>query len=212
MNFHYYPPFEANWSQYGPGVVGKVNALRSKLGSYGLGDLPMMSTEAGYHSNNASNFPSTPEIQAGYVVKLFTQSLAAHLGVMMWFTWSDYEILGYQFANGLLDQSLQPKLAYYAYQTAASQLGHATFQRILSPGELGGANVEAYLFQRGKPLYVLWSTGGSPQSVSLPGSSALVTDYVGNPVGQVADGDDGQSDGRVRVTVGTDPLYVETTP
>jgi hypothetical protein len=212
MNFHYYPPFEANWSQYGPGVVGKANAVRHELELAGVGDLPMISTEGGYHSNNHPNFPSTQEIQAGYVVKLFTQSLAAHLGMMSWFTWSDYETGGYQFANGLLDINRQPKLAYYAYQTAASQLGRAAFQRILSPAELGDESIQAYLFQRENPLYVLWSTESFPESVSLPGSSARVTDYVGNLVAQVADSDDGQSDGRVRITVGTDPLYVETTP
>jgi hypothetical protein len=212
MNFHYYPPFEATWAPYGQGVVGKVNYLRGKLESYGVRDLPMIASEAGYHSNNAANFPSTPETQAGYVVKLFTQSLASGLRVMIWFTWSDYELIGYQFLNGLLDQGLQPKPAYYAYQTAASQLGPAAFQRILSPEELGSSNVQAYLFQRETPLYVVWSNTTSSVSVSLPGSSARVIDYAGNTTASVADGADGNVDGRVRITVGPSPVYVEVTP
>ena len=212
MNFHYYPPFEYKWSPYGPGVVGKVNYLRSKLAMYGFGDLPMITTEAGYHSNAVPNFPSTPEIQAGYVVKLFTQSLAARLGVMIWFTWSDYETIGYQFANGLLDQSLQPKLAYYAYQTAAGKLGSAVFQRSLTSTELGGASAQGYLFDRAGPLYVLWSDVSSNQSVGLAGRSARVIDYVGKTVGQIADGDDGYADGRVTVTFGSHPVYVEVVP
>jgi hypothetical protein len=212
MNFHYYPAFASTWDPYGPGLSGKANYLRSKLASHGFGNLPMIATEAGWHSNNYSQFPSTPEIQAGYVVKLFVQSLASDVRVMIWWSWSDFELSGFWGANGLLDQGLQPKLAYYAYHTATSQLGNAAFQRILSPAELGDESIEAYLFLRGNPLYVLWSTESFPESVSLPGSSARVTDYVGNLVAQVADGDDGQSDGRVRVTIGADPRYVETVP
>jgi hypothetical protein len=212
-NFHYYPPYEHKWSAYGPGVVGKTNALRSKLGAYGLGGLPMIATETGYHSNNVPGAPGTPEVQADYVAKLFTQSLAADLGVLVWFTWSDYDTAGYRYANGLLDQSLQPKLAYYAYQTASSKLGTAVFQRILDPtSELGGASLQGYLFNRGGPLYVLWSDGTSAQSASLPGRSARVTDYVGNLGAPIADGDDGQVDGRVTVSVGSHPVYVEVVP
>jgi hypothetical protein len=212
MNFHYYPPFEANWSQYGPGVLGKVNYLRGKLQSYGFGDLPMISTEGGYHSNNNPNFPSTPEIQASYVVKIFTQALAARLGIMVWFTWSDYETGAYQFANGLLDQSNQPKVAYYAYQTAAGKLGNAVFNRPLTASEQGAANVQGYLFDRAGPLYVLWSDATSSQSVSLPGSSARVIDYLGNLTKQIADGDDGQVNGLLTVEVGSRPFYVEVEP
>ena len=213
MNFHYYPAFHLTWDPYGSGLAGKANYLRSKLAPHGLANLPMIVTEAGWHSNDYSQFPSTPEIQAGYVVKLFVQSLASDVRVMMWWTWSDKEISGFWGANGLLDLNLQKKLAYHAYQTAASQLGNAAFQRILSPGVVhDDGSIQAYLFLRGNPLYVLWSTEPHPESVSLPGSSARVTDYVGNLVAQVADGDDGQSDGRVRVTVGADPRYVETVP
>jgi hypothetical protein len=213
MNFHYYPAFEAKWATYGPGLNGKANFLRSLLESYGLRGLPMIVTEAGHHSNNYPDWPSTPEIQAGYVVKLFTQSLAASLKVMIWWTWSDYEIYQYAWgANGLLDRNLQPKLSYYAFQTAATQLGHAFFQRILSSSELGGADVQGYLFERATPLYVLWANGQASASVSLPGRSARVIDYVGNTVAVVTDGADGHTDSKVRITVNSSPVYVEVTP
>jgi hypothetical protein len=213
LAFHYYPAaFESYWTPYGPGLVGKTNYLRSKLESYGVFGLPMIVTEAGHHSNDSQLWPSTPEIQADYVVKLFTQALASGLEVMAWWTWSDYEIIGYQFANGLLDQGLQPKPSYYAYQTAARQLGQATFDSIVSSGELGGADVQAYLFQRETPLYVMWANEQDSESISLPGKSARVVDYLGSPVAQVADSADGAADGRVRVAVGSSPVYVEVTP
>jgi hypothetical protein len=213
MTFHYYPGYEPNWAPYGVGLSGKANFLQSLLESYGIRGLPMIVTETGHHSNYYAKWPSTPEIQAGWVVKLFAQSLAADLRVMIWWTWSDYEIYGASWGeNGLLNRNLQPKQAYYAYQTAATQLGQAVFQRILSAGELGCDNVQAYLFDRGTPFYVLWSTGEASESVSLPGRSARVVDYAGNTVASAADGADGQTDGKVRITVNSSPVYVEVTP
>jgi hypothetical protein len=211
INFHYYPYFESVWSSYGPGIIGKANYLRSKLASLGYGNLPMVCTEAGYSSDDGPGVPSSPEIQSGKVVKLFVQSMATGLKFMIWWTWPDLE--GYPGAFGLVDVNFQPKLSYYAFQTAALQLERATFQQSLSSVALGGANAQAYLFQRsGRPFYVLWANGESAESVSLPGSSALVTDYVGGLIAQIADGDDGHVDGLVRITFGADPVYVEITP
>jgi hypothetical protein len=213
MNFHYYPAFEAKWTPYGPGLNGKANYIRNKLASYGVTGLPLVVTEAGHHSNNYPTWPSTPDIQAGYVVKLFTQSLASELDSMIWWTWSDYDIYQYAWgANGLLDRNLQPKPSYYAFQTAAVKIGEAVFQHILTSGELEGANVQAYLFSVGHPLYVVWSNSGSSETVKLPGSFARVLNYRGNTVSQVTDGGDGIVDGRVRISVGSIPVYVEVTP
>jgi hypothetical protein len=213
LAFHYYPGYEPVWSAYGPGLTGKANYLRSKLEAYDVHGMPMIVTETGHHSNNYPVWPSTPEIQAGYVVKLSTQSLASGLEVMIWWLWSDYEILPPVWGeNGLLDRNLQPKLSYYAFKEAATELSRAVFQRILSSGELGGADVQGYLFDRGTPLYVLWANGQNSESVRLPGSSARVTDYVGKTLANISDADDGNTDGRVRVTVGSKPIYVEVTP
>ena len=62
MNFHYYPPFAPNWASYGPGLSGKANYLKDKLAQYGFATKPIICTEAGWHSDNYAQFPSTPEI------------------------------------------------------------------------------------------------------------------------------------------------------
>jgi hypothetical protein len=213
MNFHYYPVFEPNWTFYGAGLSGKASYLRSKLGQYGVMNKPMICTEAGWHSDNYPGLPSTPEIQSRYVVKLFAQSLASRLDVMIWWTWIDPGS-GYG-ANGLLTQSLERKPAFYAYQTAEKKLGHASFQRSLSASELESAALEGYRFVwqgTDKSLYVLWSNDAATRTVSLPISRARVTGMYGEFVMQVQDGDDGEVDGRVRVSIGPDPVYVEAMP
>jgi len=212
MNFHYYPVFAPNWASYGSGLIGKANYLRSKLGQYGVADKPMICTEAGWHSDSSSTHVSTPEIQSRYVVELFVQSLASHLSAMTWWTWIDP---GSSYgAFGLLTQDLQRKPAYFAYQTAERKLGHASFQRILSSGELESTALEGYQFtmQGARPIYLLWSNDAVTRTVSLPLSRAQVTGMYGELVTQVSDGDDGRMDGRVRVTVGPNPVYGEAIP
>jgi hypothetical protein len=207
MNFHYYPVFQPVWAPYGAGLSGKANYLYDRLRQYGLADKRMICTEAGWHSD----YESTPEIQARYVVKLFAQSLASHLDMMIWWTWIDPG--GYYGANGLLTQGLQRKPAFYAYQTAARLLGRAAFQRALSAAELGNPALEGYLFtSSGAPLYVFWSNDGQSRSVALSLSRARVRNLYGEIVGLLSDGDDGQVDGRIQVRVDEDPIYVEAVP
>ena len=205
MNFHYYPAF--NWSAYGPGLIGKANYVRGKLASYGLDALPMMVTEAGWHSNNDPIFPSTPQVQADYVVKLFTQAHAAGLSAMVWWTWSD--LPNYWGANGLLTTDLFPKQAYFAYQVARNKLGSATFRRSLSAAEVGSSDVEAYLFETPALLYVIWPTGLNAQQIRLPGRMARVSDSYDTTQAKILDSSDGRTDGMITVTASGHPAYVE---
>ncbi|MGC8946857.1 MAG: hypothetical protein ACP5N6_11970 [Anaerolineae bacterium] len=207
MNFHYYPPFAPGWSAYGPGLSGKANYLYAKLAQYGY-QKPMICTEAGWHSNNYAQFPSTPEIQSRYAVQLFAQSLASRLDVMIWWTWIDPGA-GYG-DNGLLTRSLQRKPAFDAYRVAAYWLGRASYQRALTATELGSSAMEGYLltWADGKPLYVLWSNDDQVREVGLPAVQVQVMDMYGDTMGLISDGDDGQEDGRVRINVGPNPIYV----
>jgi len=208
MNFHYYPPFAPNWAPYGPGLSGKANYLKDKLAQYGFASKPMICTEAGWHSDDYAQFPSTPEIQSRYVVKLFAQSLASRLQLTIWWTWIDPG--SYYGANGLLTQSLERKPAFYAYRVAAYWLGRSSFQRVLTASELGSNALEGYLltWADGRPLYVLWSNDDQTRAIRLPAAQAQVLNMYGDTIGLVNDGDDGQRDGRIQVNVGPNPIYV----
>ena len=163
MNFHYYPFFESRWMPYGPGLSGKANYLRSKLASYGFGSLPFVITEAGHHSNAYPEQPSTPEIQSAYVVKLFTQAISSNIQTMIWFSW--YDLSGYWAATGLLTTSLEPKPSYTAFRVARNKLGASQFQRRLTTAEVGSSDVEAYLFRKSNPIYVVWVDGAAVRQV-----------------------------------------------
>lgn len=206
MNFHYYLSFRSRWELYGPGMSGKAEYLRSKLQAYGLGDMPMIVTETGYVSEPPYG---TPELQARYVVEMFAQALAGHLDMTIWWTWIDTGTFHGDY--GLLTESLQPKLAYFAYKAAATRLGPATFEAIWTPGESG---LEGYRFssRTGEPLYVLWANDGATHTVSLPLSQASIVDMYGNLVSSLDDGDDGSVDGQIQLSVGPNPVYVEAQP
>jgi hypothetical protein len=207
MNFHYYPFFQPRWDPYGHGVVGKANYLRSKLDHYGLGSMPMIITEAGHHSNNYVDFPSSPEDQVNYVVKLFTQSFAARVRTMTWWTWMD--IPGYWGENGLLTPQGTRKASYDAYTVAASKLGHAEFMREVPSAETGASAAQVYQFSGSSTLYVAWVEGVSDQQITLSGSRFAIVDPLGVIKGYASDSDDGRIDGQVHIVIGQQPCYLE---
>ncbi len=209
MNFHYYPAFEPVWAPYGPGLSGKANYLRGKLFQYNL-EKPLICTETGWFSGDIPG-PSSPEIQASYVPKLFVQSLASTVKLTIWFAWIDPAGYG---DWGLLTRNLERKPAFSAYRTAAKIMGRAVFRRMLSPGDLGSPALEGYLLVTpdGRDLYVLWSNDAAIRTVAFPLTRARVTNLYGNTVFHVNDGDDGMLDGRIRLSVGPNPIYVEAAP
>ena len=207
MNFHYYPFFQARWDPYGHGLSGKANYLRSRLAAHGLGSIPMIVTEAGHHSNNYSSFPSSPEEQVAYVVKLFTQSLASQVKVMIWWTWKD--IPGYWGENGLLTMQGEKKPSYDAYRVAAGKLGQAEFGREVPPGETGSSTAEVYQFTGPGTFYVAWVEGATSAQITLPGNQFALIDPMGTLQGYATDSADGRTDGRVNLVVGQQPQYLE---
>ncbi len=212
MNFHAYPSFAFNWTTQGPGLLEKTQFVRDKLAQYGVGHKPIMITEAGWHSNNPPHSPSSPEIQARYVVELLTQSMAADIDVMIW--WMLHDPGNFYTENGLVtdDDDPQPKLAFYAYRTAVAELSTAHFEYRLSDAQTGATDMEAYRFVdhvHGRLVYVAWlnpvdTTVTRP--LDLWGTQATVRDSIYGHSYTVVDTN---GDGRVTVFVSGQPIYVE---
>jgi hypothetical protein len=214
MNFHVYPAFAPNWTTTGPGLYEKAKAIRQVLAGYGL-DKPMMITESGAHSNNDPNAPSTPQIQASYVIELFTQAKAVNIDAMIWFALYDPPEW-YPQKNGLVTAETPPqrKLAFSTFQLAVDKIADASFDRVLSAGEMGDNDMQAYrVTQSGSnaPLYVAWMapvTTDRTATLSVPGQQATVYDIYSN-ARTVRDSDDGSSDGRISVQIGREPILIE---
>ena len=219
MNFHAYPPFAAFWgAPNGPGLLEKAQAVRNKLNEYGL-EKPLVITEAGMHSNDSPMLPMTPELQARYVVQLFTQSVAANIDVMIWWMLFDPGA-GYPYKNGLVTDIGSTngvpvkKPGYLAYQVVAHQLNGVRFDTVLPTTETGNADLQVYRFVRDarpRTLYVAWfGAVDTTQTVplQLPGSQATVRNIYG-ATNVVTDGADGVLDGRITIGVSGQPVYVE---
>jgi hypothetical protein len=201
MNFHYYPPFHPNWEDYGPGIIGKATYLRDKLASYGVYK-PFICTETTAASDDH-------ELQSRYVPQVFVRSLAADLGMTIWFYLVDDEELGLP-KPGLLNPDLSPKPAYSAYQTFAGQLADAEYVRTLSPADTGSRQIEAHEFlmpDRSTHVIVAWTNDGQERRMSVAAFWIVVVDKFGNET-SLYDGDDGEMDDRVWLTMGPSPLYL----
>lgn len=218
MNFHYFPYYRFRWETYGRDVIGKTNYFRAKLASYGL-DRPLMCTETTWPS--ASSWGSAT-LQPRYVPVAYARGLAAGLMVQNWYAWRDID----SGLPGLLDSGLQPKPAYYAYQTLTAQLGRARYVRPLTAEETGGGNIEGYVFSvpgasTWERLDVVWydcagyrrmppqdCPPGASQTMTVTGPGLRVTDMYGNSNVRY-DADDGVVDERIALEIGPNPVYVK---
>jgi hypothetical protein len=222
MNFHYFPAYRARWEPYGKDVIGKTNFLRQKMLTYGF-DRPLMCTETAWPE---ASVWGSPILQNRYVVASFVRGLAADLVVQSWYAWKDVD----SSMPGILTNDLDPKPAYFVYQTASEQLDGATYIRAMTSAETGDVNVEGHslavpvaggLERRDVvwfdcPSYVNAygfpaDCTGASRTMTVPASAVVVTDMFGVS-SEVKDGDDGRADGLVTLTITPDPIYIDYSP
>lgn len=221
MNIHQYPQYGPEWTtDKGVGLKEKVEAVRQTMATYGL-DKPVMITESGTNSNPTAVRPASEEIQARYLVALYTQVYAADVSTMIWFSMYDDDSVEYSFENGLVQQPLlaggEPyrKQAFTAYQTIESILEPMSYTRQLTSAEIGHPDMEAHQFTNGttgQPFYVAWINPiqTTEQAVlTVPGSQATLTDIYGTVINNIADGADGAADGQIAIPVGGQPVYIQ---
>ncbi len=219
MNFHSYPSFAINWTGVpdSTGVIAKSGAIRDIMSSHSV-DMPIVITEAGHHSNAAVGVPSTEELQARYIVTIYTESIVADIQSMIW--WMLYDIGDfYPFDNGLVTNGdsnpIQEKVSYSVYQNAFETLGHLEFVRTLTANEVQSSDASVHLFEdpiNNKLIYVLWRTevpNDNYITVKIPETSAIVRDSITNSTVSVVDSDDGMSDSRLSLQINGRPVYVE---
>jgi hypothetical protein len=209
MNFHYYPVFWANWEPYGTDIIGKAEFIRDKLLTYGV-NRPLICTEAGLWSDcrdpEDDVVCSSYEEQSRYVPRLYARGEAADLKTNIWFMLVDSEN-PYDYKHGLLENDLEPKPAFAAYQVLAEQLTSADYVRTLAPNETGSEQIEAYEFlceEGPERVIVAWANDESNHIMVLAGSCLTITDKYGVESDPICDG----GDGVIEVSIGPSPVYL----
>jgi hypothetical protein len=220
MNFHYYPLFRSNWEVFGRDLIGKAQYFRSKLAGYGL-ERPIMCTETTW---GAAGSWGSPDLQSRYVLAAYVRAMAADLLMTSWYAWKDID----SGLPGLLDDKLNPKSAYFVFQTLTRQLNGASFERPLELAETGDPDIEGYVFSisgaSGQDRRdVVWldcpslresfpqDCPGEMRTMSVSASMVLITDKFGTSHFR-SDADDGMIDGSVFLTITPDPIYIDYTP
>lgn len=220
MNFHYFPYFRFRWEKNGKDIIGKAEFLRSKMAEYGF-ERPIMCTETTWYGATTWGSES---LQTRYVIVANVRGMAADFVLTNWFAWKDVD----SGLPGLLDAQLRPKPAYFAYQTLTTQLGEAIYQRALSIGESGDAEIEGYVFSVPGPdgwerRDVVWldcaslrlvppeDCVGESRTMTIAAGVLQVTSKSG-ATSIVRDADDGRIDGLVSLTITPDPIFIDHTP
>lgn len=220
MNFHYYPGFASRWTtSSGPGLKEKTEYIQNVLDQYSL-DKPIFITETGWHDNNDTSQASSPEIQARYVVELYTQSLATDVKASIW--WMLYDAQGgWPYDTGLVTNisEINPPSkktpAFETLQRMMTELNTAVFERTLPLSETGHSDLEVHHFNdvvNNTEIYVAWLNPIDTtvtQSLRLSGSSATVLDSITGNMTTRTDSQDGVTDNKITIQVGSNPVYVE---
>ena len=214
MNFHYYPFYRRGWEDYGADIIGKATYVRQRLEAHGFADTPVIVTEFNWSSGGPWG---SDEMQSRYAVTGYVRAAAADLMAAVWY-------MHYDGVDGnlpaLLDVNKQPKPGYWAFANMATMLTGARYERPLTAAETGSSQLVGYRFmRRGLPIDVVWTEDSTPYDTdddpvllyAVGIQSLRVVDKFGN-VQWLHDGDDGEVDGHVTVTVGGSPLFLELYP
>ncbi len=212
MNLHAYPNFWPEHASQPPGILEKVEKFRRILADYGF-DKPIVVTETG--ANSRYNKVIDNEVQARYVVEIFTQTMAANTLAPIWFMLYDTPDSPGAYLNGLVtsDDPPQKKPVFYAYHTMVDLFESAEFTRILPPEETGGEHILAYQFYdtaNDRDLYVMWvNPVDTEEWRTLRFEAASATQYsIYSDSLTISDEMDGVVDGWVTVGFDGAPIIV----
>lgn len=228
MNFHYYP-FQHNRAEWtdgeDSGLREKYASLKAEMDAHSV-TKPFLITEVGWHSSTGNaQYPSSEEFQARRVVELMAQGLSIGSEVTIWWTFFD-ELQVFNYRTGLTTETDPPstKPSYTAYIEVLRRLGNSTFvaNTVLPTPQ---NDLEAYEFKEkgtNRRFYVAWVNptawldvnavatfdDTTKLNLQVPGAKATIFSKLGAQVQVINDGDDGDSDGTVTISVGRSPIYI----
>ena len=158
--------WQASWDTTGPVGAVKANYLKSTLSNAGIPEKYLINTEASVFCDVGcdSVFEAT---KAFYLAESFGGAFSSGLLGNVWFA----ALSGYRNTD-LLDSTLTPKPAYFAYKFGQSKLYNAAYVEVIDefPGVMG------YEFRRSDcptageicRFWMLWSLDGNEHMIELP--------------------------------------------
>ena len=187
------PNWHSDWNTTGPVLIAKVRFLRDLLARYGYPDKSLLNTETALLcGRNGTEPPCTGEdygdTKASYVAQAYAAAATEGLVANIW-----YSLTGWR-GSGLLDATLQPGLAFDAFQFASQMLSGAVPEGQIAglPGMLG------YSFSRSEDrFWILWSMDGAQHALALPGVPEAVFDIYRE-----------QHEPRAEGGIGRGPMYI----
>jgi hypothetical protein len=186
--------WNSSWDTTGPVMIAKAQFLKGVLANYGVSGKFLINTESGllcvpeWGITCEGTFQTT---KAYYVPQAYTVAIAEGLKGNVW-----YSLFGWRNSE-LLDSSLNPRPAYYAFQFARSEIGGADFVQEVTSYPA----VKVYELDRGDRLiWVIWSLDGNDHSLNLPSTPSAIFDSFGTTVSVSNPLDLNFADG---------PLYIE---
>lgn len=185
---------------------------RQILDHYGYKDTPLKQCyEIGSLSTNPGNL--SPQTHASYLIRHMIHSLVWEIPVIrpgMIADAGNSYYFSHWGASGLCYAwpNISPKPAYVAFATMTQALDGASFSRVI---ETESPTTYAVEFKRrdDKIVTCLWTVRGSRElglelSSETEGTSASVTDLMGNPTDLVVEG------GKAKIRISSAPLFLET--
>ncbi len=217
-NFHYYPFYRGTWEPYGHDIIGKANFLSQTLVAHHV-VRPLIASETGWPSGTGWG---SPELAARYVPKSFSRALAAGLSTTIWFAMLDADTSNPGLLNSFdVPGQLVARPAYTAFLALTNLLNGAKY--------LGAASVpyplEGYRFSTDRRIDVYWYDCPLMQAPLPDGprdcTSTATLQLTATRVGVIdkfgtetikTDGSDGVLDGKITLSVGSSPIYIDYSP
>jgi hypothetical protein len=175
----------------GTGLPEKVAFVRRLLAQYEQPDKAIVTTEVALKCEEPS--AECQDVGAAYIPRVYAEAHQLGLDFAVF-----YALITEFKYKGLLLEDLSPKQQYHAFRYMASQLSWVEYVKPVDqyPG-ISGAEFNQSRLRR---LWIVWSSDGTDQSLTLPGDFVQAYDKYGNVVPLTEDG---------RLVVGWSPVYVE---
>jgi len=180
-----------------------IRRLRQKGQSVTGQNFEVYGTEMGWSVAGGGHSVPSEQVAANYLVRAYIISYAENMKVLCWYNLQDTGAGPY----GLVDNSFNKRLTYYAYRNMAQILGDKHLLRQVDAPGTPTSGVQAYLFGLtgtiDENVLVLWSADDFEYPVVILGidPGAQILDSLGNTVGS-------SPPGPLFMIVGAEPHYI----